>query len=94
MSSSALFQLIKVKHGDYKELPPYWIMINLMEFGTMLRLYRGASPEIRITFAARLGVTARVLKSWLITLNTTRNICVHNARLENKGIGMRLTIPN
>lgn len=93
-SSEPFVRHFKEKYGDGKELPPYWIMVNLMEFGTMLRLYKGTSPEIRNTLAVRLGVTTRVLKSWLVALNTTRNICAHHARLWNRGIGTRPIIPN
>ena len=92
-SSEPFVRHFKEKYGDSKELPPYWIMVNLMEFGTMLRLYKGASPEIRNELAGKLGVTTRVLKSWLVALNTTRNICAHHARLWNKGIGTRPVIP-
>lgn len=92
-SSEPFVRHFKEKYGDSKELPPYWIMVNLMEFGTMLRLYKGASSEIRNELAGKLGVTTRVLKSWLVALNTTRNICAHHARLWNKGIGTRPVIP-
>ncbi len=93
-SSELFVRHFKEKYGDCEKLPPYWIMVNLMEFGTLLRLYKGASPEIRNALAAKLGVTTRVLKSWFVTLNTTRNICAHHARLWNKGIGTRPVIPN
>ena len=83
----------KDAYGDEHELPPYWILVNLMDFGTMLRLYNGASPDIRNKIARDLGVTSRVLKSWLVALNTTRNICAHHGRLWNRGIGTRPIIP-
>lgn len=83
----------KSSYGDEHALPPYWILVNLMDFGTMLRLYNGASPEIRNKLASDLGVSARVLKSWLVAINTTRNICAHHGRLWNRGIGTRPIIP-
>lgn len=83
----------KEAYGDEHDLPPYWILVNLMDFGTMLRLYNGASPEIRSKLSSDVGVTNRVLKSWLVALNTTRNICAHHGRLWNRGIGTRPIIP-
>ena len=80
-------------YGDTHQLPPYWILVNLMDFGTMLRLYNGASVEIRNSLAGNLGVSARVLKSWLVAINTVRNICAHHGRLWNRGIGTRPIIP-
>ena len=93
-SSEPFVRHFKKKYGDSRELPPYWIMVNLMDFGTMLHLYKGASPKTRNALASKLGITTRVLKSWLVALNTTRNICAHHARLWNKGIGTRPIIPN
>lgn len=93
-SNEPFVRHFKKKYGDNRELPPYWIMVNLMEFGTMLRLYKGASPKTRNLLASKLGVTSRVLKSWLVALNTTRNICAHHARLWNKGMGTRPLIPS
>jgi abortive infection bacteriophage resistance protein len=34
-----------------------------------------------------------VLKSWLITLNTVRNICAHHGRLWNRELGTKPRIP-
>lgn len=82
------------KYGDEHDLPPYWMIVNLMEFGTMLSMYRGASVEIRNEIADRMGVSARVLESWLVALNTTRNICCHHGRLWNRALGTRPKIPN
>lgn len=33
----------KSTYGDEHDLPPYWILVNLMDFGTMLRLFAGAN---------------------------------------------------
>lgn len=42
-------------YGDRHTLPPYWILVNLMDFGTMLRLYNGAPVGIRNDLAGGLG---------------------------------------
>lgn len=83
----------KRKYGDTEGMPPYWIMVNIMDFGTMLRLYRGAPARVRNGIANRIGVSVQVLESWLVALNTTRNICAHHGRLWNRGIGTRPIIP-
>lgn len=64
-----------------------------MDFGTMLRLFSGAPAKIRNKLANDLGVSSRVLESWLVTINTVRNICAHHGRLWNRGIGTRPIIP-
>ena len=83
----------KEAYGDRHDLPPYWILVNLMDFGTMMRLYNGAPSDVRCKLASDFGVSSRVLKSWLVAINTTRNICAHHGRLWNRGIGTRPIIP-
>lgn len=80
-------------YSDKHELPPYWILVNLMDFGTMLSLFKGAPTETRGKLANDLGIRSRVLESWLVTINTVRNICAHHGRLWNRGIGTRPIIP-
>ncbi|WP_442904879.1 Abi family protein [Gordonibacter sp.] len=63
-------------------------------FGMMLTLYRGASVEVRSYVSEKLGITAKVLESWLVTLNTVRNICAHHGRLWNRTLGTKPMIPN
>lgn len=84
----------KEVYGDSHTLPPYWILVNLMDFGTMLTLYKGAPNEIRIDLADQFGISTRVLKSWLVAINTTRNICAHHGRLWNRGLGTQPQIPD
>ncbi len=75
------------------ELPPYWALVNLMDFGTVLTLYKGAPNGTRKLIADLFEVAPRVLDSWLITLNTVRNICAHHGRLWNRTLGTRPMIP-
>lgn len=83
----------KETYGDTHDLPPYWVLVNMMDFGQMLTLYRGASVEIRNEISSAVGVSARVLDSWLRTLNTARNICAHHGRLWNRTLGTKPMIP-
>ncbi len=71
----------KEAYSDEHEFPPYWILVNLMDFGTMLGLFSGAPAEIRNKLANDLDVSSRVLESWLLTINTVRNICAYHGRL-------------
>ena len=80
-------------YGDDQELPPYWMLVNLMDFGMVLSLYRGAPSRVRKSIAAAFGIEPRVMDSWLMTLNTTRNICAHHGRLWNRTLGTKPSIP-
>ena len=81
------------KYGDEHELPPYWMLVNLMDFGMVFKLYKGAPNSTRRSISRAFGVEPRVFDSWLVALNTTRNICAHHGRLWNRTLGTRPMIP-
>lgn len=83
----------RAKYGNRHDLPPYWVLVNMMDFGQMFTLYRGADVAIRRELACKLGISAQVLESWLRTLNTVRNICAHHGRLWNRTLGTKPMIP-
>lgn len=81
------------KYGDGHKLPPYWMLVNLMDFGMAVSLYKGAPVEVRQAISDELEVSTTVLDSWLVTINTIRNICAHHGRLWNRTIGTPPAIP-
>jgi abortive infection bacteriophage resistance protein len=83
----------KDQYGDTHRLPPYWMLVGTMDFGQVLSLFRGAPVDVRNEIAGELQVSAKVLESWLVCLNTVRNICAHHGRLWNRVLGTRPMIP-
>lgn len=83
----------KEKYGNKHDLPPYWMLVNLMDFGMTLTLYKGASNGTRKRIAQGVGVAPVVLDSWLVCLNTVRNISAHHGRLWNRRIGTQPSFP-
>jgi abortive infection bacteriophage resistance protein len=73
--------------------PPYWMITELMTFGTLLTLFKGSPREVKKHIAARFGVADVVLESWLGALNVVRNICAHHGRLWNRELGYKPLIP-
>lgn len=92
-SREAFIEHFKKQYGDIHPLPPYWMLVGTMDFGQMYTLYKGASASIRNKLARELDLAAKVLDSWLIALNTVRNICAHHARLWNRVLGTKPIIP-
>ena len=74
-SKETFAEHFRTKYGDEHRHMPIWMACEIMTFGGMLTLFRGAHPDIRRTVAAQFGVHDVVLKSWLLALNTVRNIC-------------------
>ena len=80
-------------YGDVHPLPPLWAMIEVMSFGSVVTLYRNSDDDIQQRVADHFGLKRYVLGSWLLTLNTVRNLCAHHARLYNRSLqGVNLKI--
>ena len=80
-------------YGDMHKLPPYWVLVNLTDFGMTFSLYRGAPDDVRKAISRAFGIEPKVMDSWLMTINTTRNICAHHGRLWNRVLGTKPRIP-
>ncbi len=83
----------KDKYGDAHGLPPYWTLVNIMDFGMMLTLFKGSPDKVKSSIAQALEIPGTVLESWLLMLNTVRNICAHHDRLWNRRLGNKPKIP-
>lgn len=82
------------KYGDSHSHLPIWMACEVMSFGTLLTMYRGCDSPIQKSVARVFGVHETVFSSWLLTLNTTRNICAHHGRLWNRELGTKPKIPD
>lgn len=80
------------QHGDSHDMPPLWMACELFSFGLFLTFYRGVDKKIKQNIARQLGVPDVVLFSWLICLNTVRNLCAHHGRTFDKQL--RYYLPN
>ena len=92
-SKEQFIEHFRDKYGDVHDLPPYWMLVNVIDFGAMLTLYKSSPDSVRKAVAKQLDVHESVLESWLMTLNVVRNACAHHARLWNKRLGVRPKIP-
>ena len=80
----------------YDEFPdlPLWAACQIMSFGNVLTLLNMSASDIRPNIAGKYGVQDNVFASWLLTLNSIRNICAHHSRLWNRELGLKPLIPN
>lgn len=81
------------KYGDEHTRLPIWILVELMDFGSILTFFRGVNDGIQKRVAAEVGQPDRVVDSWLLALNTVRNRCAHHARLWDWEMGTHVLIP-
>lgn len=73
-------------HDRYGEpdLPPSWMVLEILEFGAVSTLYNHLGSVYRKEIAARFGIPHRVLGSWIHVASHLRNICAHHGRVWNR----------
>lgn len=82
------------KYADRHQYLPVWMGIEVMTFGSVLTFFRGCNKFICKEASRPFGVHETVFRSWLLTLNTVRNICAHHGRLWNRVLGVEPKIPD
>ena len=92
-SSDAFVKHFRAKYGDHHTYLPVWMAVEIMAFGSVVTFFRGSPHKIKKAIAADFDLPAKVFASWVLTLNTVRNICAHHGRLWNRVIGTAPLIP-
>jgi len=92
-SKDTFVQHFKRKYGDQHNHLPVWMAVEIMAFGSVLTFYRGSPHRIKKKIASTFSMPDAVFSSWLLTLNTVRNICAHHGRLWNRELGTAPYIP-
>lgn len=72
---------------------PLWMAIELMPFGGLVTFFRSVEQHLQREVSLTYGLSAKVLASWLLTLNFVRNVCAHHGRLWNRPLPVRPLIP-
>lgn len=75
------------KYGDKHELPPIWIAVELLTFGSLAHLFKACSPKVRKNVGEHFDLSWRIVDSWMWTLKEVRNIAAHHERMWNRQFG-------
>ncbi|MDF7641049.1 Abi family protein [Bifidobacterium sp. ESL0784] len=77
-----------IKHfrREYDGQLPIWAATEIMEFGTLRKLYDVLPYPMRADIAAKYQLNQATLKSWLGCLNFIRNLCAHHGRVYNRAL--------
>ena len=65
---------------------PIWVAIEILDFGTLSRLFSGMKFNDQNTIAMKYGIEGKNLQKWLRSLNFIRNVSAHHSRLWNINI--------
>jgi Abortive infection bacteriophage resistance protein len=74
--------------------PPAWMIAEILPLGVICSIYRNINNHsLRKKVAKHFGLTTTVFESWILTLAILRNLCCHHARVWNKDLVVRPTLP-
>ena len=84
-----------VKHHEekYGGVLPVWVVVELLDWGSLSWLYTLAPEPVRTAVAERTRLTPSQLASWLKSLNVVRNVAAHHGRMFNRVYGLKPKLP-
>lgn len=91
-SKEAFVEHYKARYVSERDLP-LWMAVEIMDFGSMLTLFRNLDQYTKREIAEYYDLRAGVFESWLVTLNYVRNICAHHSRLWNRVLSVPPLLP-
>ncbi|WP_258235592.1 Abi family protein [Dickeya zeae] len=77
---------IKWHEGRYEGVP-FWVVIEVWDFGLMSKYYAMLKDNYRNKILSRLGIPSgngAIFQNWLSAMNVLRNSCAHHSRIWNK----------
>jgi len=92
-SKEAFVEHFNTTYGDTHSLLPLWMAAEIMTFGMMLTMFRGIETKLQQTIAREYNIPDKVLLSWLVAINTIRNVCAHHGRLRDRVLDYTPMIP-
>ncbi len=91
-SDEEFVKAFKNKYSD--PMPPSWMMMEVLSFGTLSILYSNLLPNRdKREISGYFGLADKVLSSWLHSIVYLRNVCAHHARLWNREMQIQPMIP-
>ena len=78
------------------DMPPSWMMMELVTLGTVSRIYENIAPsnKVREDIARSFKTLTSTLESWLKAMRYLRNLCAHHQRVWNKRLIIQPRLPN
>ena len=73
--------------------PPIGVAVEIMSFGLVNKLFSAMKERDQTVIAHEFGIPRPIFASWLLSLNTIRNICAHHDRLWNYTLRIKPKIP-
>lgn len=63
------------------DLPPIWIVLEIMSFGQCVHIYKSLKKSYRNKIARSFGEDEKFITNWMLCSSLLRNHCAHYSRL-------------
>lgn len=82
-------------HYSRPNLPPSWMTLEVVSFGTLSRLYELLIMDDRKkAFAKEFGLNkVSIMENWMHALSNLRNCCAHHSRIWNRRFIVSVQLP-
>ena len=88
-------RFVKTHQQKYGGQFPIWVVVELMSFGDLSKMYSLLPPQLRKQIAGRYKhLDEMLLKNWLQAATLARNTCAHNSRIYGKPFAIPIQIEN
>ncbi|AXY75936.1 Abi family protein [Paraflavitalea soli] len=75
-------------------LPPSWMIMEVLSFGKVSMVYDGIlNTDDRVSVSAYLKTHDNILSSWLHSFTYVRNLCAHHAKILDRNLTIKPTMP-
>lgn len=80
---------------DEPEMPPCWMSLEVVSFGTLSRLYQSLKKDgNKKRLAQSYGIAdISVFENWLHAISNLRNCCAHHGRIWNRRFMINMVLP-
>ena len=92
-STEEFVSLYRAKYTSEPHLP-FWMVAETCTFGQLSKIFYYLPHKVKVTLAMQFDLHYRDLGSWLHALSVARNICAHHARLWNRRLPVKPSIPS
>ncbi|MET7257528.1 Abi family protein [Dyadobacter fermentans] len=91
-SDEEFIRAFRIKYAN--PLPPSWMAMEIVSFGTLSRLFSYLKPgREKRGIANHFGLSESVFENWLHCMVYLRNICAHHSRLWNRTLSIQPQLP-
>ncbi len=77
------------KYGDCHTRPAIWMLIEIMSFGSIIKIYKGLNFKLKKKISKHYNLSSGVIKSWMLSIGVLRNCIAHHNRIWKRSVSVK-----